>query len=395
MPKHWVRIVGLVLLPMGFWLSSALGGPHCCPIIVQDVNLIKPEQLVPDATFHVPVEILGKSTHRTRGHPSVVMMSVHLPSNYDRKKAHPVVVHLGGGVDQRKFIGRWTSITGNKDWIVLLAEYTSRLDSGPRNAGQMLRILEAATPIKHGMIVLGGISSGSWGMNTNFGDQFYTRGYMDMWDGFVFIAGNNNGFVSVTKDKLDGRPALFVGGNHGGAHAIQKKTYEEIKAAGGNSSFIDMQAPYDDFPGWCDPLIMGWIKTNLVANVAKHEAFDKEVAAIDKAQVSSSVKAERYLKMLQNPLHHYFGKVTSITHYLDIAKAEKDEAKRKEMLDKLLTIPNLPRTWGPPYQDALVWLKDQPGYDGLAKQLGRHNPFIEPVVDPPNGYGPNVDYRAR
>ncbi|MCE5279470.1 MAG: hypothetical protein ABFD92_02475 [Planctomycetaceae bacterium] len=379
-------VSGLVLLTLA---GAAAAGPHCCPIIVEDVKLIKEDQLKPNATFHLPVPILGKSTHRTRSRPSVVMMSVHLPENYDPKKAHPVVVHLGGGVDQRKFIGRWTSITGNKDFIILLAEYTSRLDSGPRNAAQMLRILAAATPVKYGAVVLAGISSGSWGMNTNFADQFYTRGFMDPWDGFIFIEGNNNKHITVTAEKLRGRPVFFVGGNSGGARAIQLKSHEAVKAAGGDSTFFDEVSGYGDFPHTCDKPIMEWLKTKILDKQAKYDAFDKKVA-------DAGDKPDALLALLKEPLHYWHAKLNCLTRYIELARKETDAAKRTAMLEKLKTIANLPMTNGGPSQDAMVWLSQQKGFDTFVKTtLAKHNPFIDPVVDPKNGYGPNVDFRAR
>ncbi len=399
--KQMFHMIVLAAVLTGSWVVNALAGPHCCPIIVEDVNLIQDEQLLPNATFHIPVPILGRSTHRTRGHPSVVMMSVHLPENYSRKKPHPVVVHLGGGVDQRKFIGRWTSITGNKDFIILLAEYTSRLDSGPRNASQMLRILEAATPIKHGAVILAGISSGSWGMNTNFDERFYPRGYMDPWDGFIFIEGNNNRHVSVTAEKLRGRPALFVGGNHGGARAIQLKTHEEITAAGGDSTFIDEVSHYSDFPASCDPQIMAWINDKVLSRIKEYEKFQQNVKAIETVKVSADVKAQGYINALKFPLFDFAAKSECMVRYLDLVKAEKDEAKRKQMIDALRDIPNLPVTQGGPYQESLLWLKTQPGCEDLAIKLALHNPFVNQVVFPPkapengNGYGPDVNFRAR
>lgn len=383
--------LGIVLAVFlgGLYAPIAQGGPHCCPIIVEDPKLIKADQLVPNATFHIPVPILGKSTHRTRRTPTVVTMSVHLPQNYDRQKAHPVVVHLGGGVDQRKFIGRWTSITGNKDFIVLLAEYTSRLDTGPRNAAQMLRVLDAATPIKYGSVILAGISSGSWGMNTNFNDMFYTRGFMDPWDGFIFIGGNNNKDVTVTAEKLRGRPALFVGGNTPAAKAIQKKSHDAITADHGDSTWIDMIHGYDDFPASCDPRIMEWIRGKVLACQDKYAAFDKKVDA-------AGNNADALLGLLKDPLFYWHAKLDCLTKYILLARKETDEAKRTDMLKKLEAIDDLPRTSGGASQAAMVWLSNQPGFATFVKsKLANQNPFIDPVVNPPNGYAPNTDFRAR
>ncbi|MCE5327147.1 MAG: hypothetical protein LLG01_12120 [Planctomycetaceae bacterium] len=377
-------VLGMVLLAAA---PAAQAGLHCLPIIVEDPKLIKPEQLKPNATFHISVPVLGKDTHRTRGHPTDVAMSVHLPENYDPKRAHPVIVHLGGGQDERKFVGRWQSITGNKDFIVMLAGFTSMLTSGPRNASQMVRVLEAATPIKHGAVILAGISSGSWGMHGNFRPQFYDRGYVDTFDAFIFIAGDNERDVIVTKDKLRGRPALFVGGNTGGAFAIQKKTSEEIAAAGGDATFIPMMHHYSDFSRDVDPKIMDWIKTKVLARQDKYDAFDKKLSA--------ATKGDDYIDLLKDALPHWYGKCVAMTKYLTMAQQESDAGKRSAMLAKLKDIPNLPKTTGGQYQEALKWLKTQSGYEALVKTLALCNPFLDPIPGYFNGYAPGTNFRTR
>lgn len=365
-------------------------GPHALPIIVEDAALIDPALLTPNSTFHVEVPILGKSTHRTRGNPSTVMMSVHLPANYTPKRAFPVIVHLGGGTDQRKFIDRWTRITGNQNVIIMLAEFTSTLVTGPRNAGQMLRILEAATPIKHGGVILAGISSGSWGMHNNFSDQFFTRGYMDPFDAFIFIAGNNNDHVTVTAEKLAGRPALFVGGNSPASQQIQKQTHESLLAAGADSEYIDMLHDYQDFPGECDPKIMTWIMKHVGERQPRYDAFDEKLA---KAR-----KPEQLLDLLaadDEGLHYWHGRTVAATRYLEAVRAMQDADERAAALAKLRDGPPLPRCNGGAYMEALLWLKDQPDCEFLAKQLAPQNFFIDPVAGHINGYLPDVDFRAR
>ncbi len=382
------NLLVLAVVALAASLASAAGpSPHCLPVIVEDLKLIKPEQLTPNATFHVAVPILGKSTHRTRSHPSVVMMSVHLPANYDPKKPHPVLIHLGGGVDQRKFIGRWQSITGNKDFIILLAEYTSMLTSGPRNAVQMLRILEAATPVQHGSVILAGISSGSWGMNGNFRDQFFCRGYVDPFDAFIFIAGNNDKDVTVTKEKLRDRPALFVGGNSGGSYAIQKKTHETLEKDGADSTFLHMMHGYDDFSRDVDPKIMEWITKKVLSRRPKYDAFDAKLAA-------AKTPAD-YLALLKEPLFYWYGRTVAMTRYIHLAQKESDSAKRAALLARLQPKTDLPKCNGGDYMEALKWLKAQSGMEALVKELALCNPFLDPIPNYFNGYAPNTNFKTR
>lgn len=367
----------------------AAAGPHALPIIVEDVKLIDPALLKPDSTFHVEVPILGKNTHRTRGNPTNVTMSVHLPANYSPTRAHPVIVHLGGGTDQRKFIDRWVKITGNSHAIILLAEYTSTLVTAPRNAGQMLRILEAATPIKHGSVILAGISSGSWGMHNNFSDQFYGRGYMDPFDAFIFIAGNNNNHITVTANKLGGRPALFVGGNTPAAQRIQKETHESLVAAGANSTYIDMLADYSDFPGDCDPKIMDWIMKQVGDRHERYDEFDKK---LEKAKTPDDCLA--LLAADDAGLHYWYGRTQAATRYLELVRKLPAE-EQAAALAKLRDGPPLPRCNGGAYMEQLLWMKEQPDCDFFVRLLGPQNFFIDPVDGHINGYGPGVDFRAR
>jgi len=384
------RLAGPVGIAMLLVLAArAEAGPHALPIIVEDVKLITPDQLKPDATFHVEVPILGKNTHRTRGNPTNVTMSVHLPANYSPKRAHPLIVHLGGGTDQRKFIDRWKRITGNSHAIILLAEYTSTLVTGPRNAGQMIRVLEEATPVKHGAIVLAGISSGSWGMHNNFSDQFYGRGYMDPFDAFIFIGGNNNNHVTVTADKLGGRPALFVGGNTPAAQQIQKQTHETLAAADADSTYIDMLHDYSDFPGELDAPIMAWIKDHVGERQMRYDDFDKRLAAAKKLDDVFDVLAAP-----DDGLHYWHGRGLAATRYLELARKLPAE-EQAAALTRLRDGPSLPRCNGGAYMEQLLWLKQQPGCEFFVQPLAPQNFFIDPVAGHINGYEAGVDFRAR
>ncbi len=367
--------------------APAARAVHCLPIIVEDVKLIKPDQLRPNATFHVEVPILGQDTHRTRSNPTNVTMSVHLPGNYSPRRAHPVIVHLGGGVDQRKFLARWQGITGNKDFIILLAGYTSAMTTGPRNAGQMLRVLEAATPILHGSVLLAGVGSGSWGMNGNFNDQFFSRGFMDPFDAFIFIGGNNDKEVTVTKDKLRGRPALFIGGNTPAAREIQKKTHESLLAEKADSSYIDMLQASDDFDRSADAKIVEWIRKRVISRRPLYDAFDKKLAA---AKTGAD-----YLALLKEPLGYWHGKTLCMTRYIKLAQKETDEDKRTEFLAKLEAGADLPKCNGGDYQEALKWLKTQSGMEALVAELARQNFFLDPVDGHINGYAPGTNFRTR
>ncbi len=230
---------------------------------------IPQENRKPNANFDLELPELGNSA--SSGGRNPIKMSVHLPANYKTGTRHPVILHFGGGTGNSQEGLRWRSIVGDKNFIVIGADYnhdenekkgtlslgTCR-DFNSRIARHILQLLRNSTMFDQDAVILSGLSSGAYSITDNMRNS--PKSAWEPFAGFVAMGGGSK----TSGARLGERSVLFLMGKN---DTIRHGWLDEaVKGLAGSKVRVEIVEGVGH--EWSDaftPIFLDWLYTDIPA----------------------------------------------------------------------------------------------------------------------------------
>ncbi len=245
--------------------------------------VIAEKDLLPNADLNLEMPALGESKVSVDTHPKkpiMVAMQAHLPSNYDRKRAHPVLCVYRGWNGSGSAFSEWNKVVDGQNFITLTVDYgAAGNDPDFHNMLYALKVLEKATAIDRTSLVLAADGGGAYMVASMLAND---RAFC----AFALLSGGD----AFDGRALAGRPLLVIANSEdNGTDQGQTLTryerelalYDAARKGGGSAELIIMQ----HFWAWQDTYgvrIRDWLHQAVPSPEIRHAYWiDRLVATSD------------------------------------------------------------------------------------------------------------------
>jgi hypothetical protein len=203
--------------------------------------VIAEKDLVANGDINLELPALGESRTSAESHPKkpqMVAMEARLPSNWERKRPMPVLCVYRGWNGSGGAFGQWNQAMGGVNFITLTVDYNAGGgDGGFTNMLYALKVLERATAIDRGSLVVCADNGGAWMIAKQFpADKSFCAA--------VVVAGG----APDDMHGLAGRPMLVLPNAEDGSGKTENQPltnferelslFDEIRRSGGSADLI-------------------------------------------------------------------------------------------------------------------------------------------------------------